>query len=121
MDLAATTVLNNNNINNNESTDSVVKSSSPTTLVLLSFRQALYFFYLFLFVFSFLFLSIRHIAMADVAGFIEDYVTFSDASTVPVFRLKDLTEMYIKSRWFCMVHLLKKLRQYMLPASREKS
>ena len=34
--------------------------------------------------------------MADVAGFIEDYVTFSDASTVPVFRLKDLTEMYKK-------------------------
>lgn len=34
--------------------------------------------------------------MADVAGFIEDYVTFSDASTVPVFRLKDLTEIYKK-------------------------
>ena len=34
--------------------------------------------------------------MADVVGFIKNYITFSDASTVPAFRLKDLTDMYKK-------------------------
>ena len=32
--------------------------------------------------------------MGDSFGFIEDTITFSDTSTVPVFRLKDLTDMY---------------------------
>lgn len=56
--------------------------------------------------------------MADVVGFMEDTETFSDASTVQVFWL---SQIFIKSRWFFMVHLLKKLTQYKPPASREKS
>ena len=58
--------------------------------------------------------------MVDVVGFIEDTITFSDTSTVPVFRLKDLTDMYKKQMVLYGTSAKEPERGRSLRASREK-
>ena len=69
-------------------------SDHPSFVVVLARTLLFFFFYFYLFFFPTF--SVRHIAITDVVGFIEDYTTFSDASIVSVLRLKDLTDIYKK-------------------------
>ena len=42
------------------------------------------------------FIYVLRMALTDVITYIEDTITYSDELTIPVFQLKDLTELYKK-------------------------